>query len=81
MYCFECDDFPCESLNRLDRSHKEKYHMSMIKNLRDIKEHGIAAFIKREKEKWTCPICESIICCHNGICFICGYKLILNKTR
>ena len=46
--------------------------MSMIDNLEFIRENGIRRFLEKEEEKWKCPECGAVICCHNGICFGCG---------
>jgi hypothetical protein len=53
----------------------------MIENLNSIKEKGIQLFMENENEKWRCPDCGSLICCHNGICFNCGIDLLKNKRK
>ena len=70
-YCFECMDFPCENLEKLDKRYREKYDMSMIKNLEFIKENGIDLFLKQQEEKYKCPNCCGVICIHNKICYNC----------
>ena len=72
-YCYECIEFPCKHLQLLDKRYREKYDMSMIKNLEFIKENGIEKFLEEEYKKWKCPNCGGTICCHNGICFGCGF--------
>ncbi len=62
-YCFECSDFPCSIINRLDKRYKTRYGMSMIENLEKIKMGGIMKFIKEEKKKWIKH--DKIICVHN----------------
>ena len=73
-YCFSCDSFPCAVLNHLDNRYRTKYAMSMIDNLKNIRESGIRDFIKNEKERWACPECGGIICVHKENCISCGYK-------
>lgn len=73
-FCFSCESFPCERLKNLDKRYRTKYGMSMIDNLEKIKNDGIVLFIKNEKERWTCPECNEIICVHNPGCLSCGYK-------
>lgn len=51
-FCHECDQFPCERLERLDRRYREKYGMSEIENLKAIKKDGLKKFIESEKKKW-----------------------------
>jgi len=73
-YCFECTNFPCDRLNHLDTRYRIKYGMSMIDNLKDIKQIGIRNFMKQEMGRWTCPQCGEIICVHEKSCMICGYN-------
>ncbi len=76
-FCHECGDFPCRRLKGLDKRYRTKYHMSMIENLRFIKEQGMQRFLEKEEAKWRCPECGGTICCHNGLCLGCG----LDKLR
>ena len=79
-FCYECEKFPCSRLKDLDKRYRTRYHMSMIENLKFIKEHGIESFLEKEEEKWRCPECGEVICCHNGLCLNCDLdKLRKNK--
>ena len=69
-----CDEYPCKRLSQLDKRYRNKYGMSMIENLAAIKEHGIRAFVKTERERWTCPACDGTINVHRGKCAACGYE-------
>lgn len=80
-YCYECKDFPCQNLRKLDTRYRALFRMSMIENLQYIKETGIKQFLDREKERWKCPACGEIICCHNGICFNCGLELLKSRKK
>ncbi len=80
-FCFECQDFPCERLNDLDKRYRTKYHMSMIENLNAIKENGMQAFLLSQEEKWRCPTCGGTICCHNGLCFDCDLETFLQNPK
>ena len=71
-YCFECDTFPCKRLKQLDKRYREKYGMSMIENLENIKKNGIQNFVKKERKRWACPDCNGVICVHRGWCSDCG---------
>ena len=70
-YCYECNDFPCDYLEKLDKRYREKYDMSMIDNLISIKEKGMKKFLTQQKEKYTCPNCGGSVCVHNNICYGC----------
>ena len=78
-FCYDCKDFPCDKLNHLDKRYRTKYHMSMIENLKFIQTNGISQFLKQEEERWKCPDCGGVICCHNGICYSCGLEKLKNK--
>ena len=70
-YCFECTGFMCEKLKTLDKRYRDKYGMSMIKNLKYIQTNGIIQFLENEEERWACPTCGGVICVHNGKCYSC----------
>jgi hypothetical protein len=53
----------------------------MIDNLEFIKEEGIKTFLEQQADKWECPKCGGVICCHNGICFNCGLDKLREKKR
>ena len=55
--------------------------MSMIDNLKYIKENGIGLFLEKEEGNWKCAQCGGVICCHNGICFNCGLDRLKNKKK
>lgn len=70
-YCYECSDFPCEQLQKLDSKYRERYNMSMIENLEKIRDNGIDDFLNQQEKKYQCPECGGVICVHNGICYSC----------
>lgn len=63
-YCFDCEEFPCERIKRLDKRYRERYGMSEIENLKAIKEKGIDCFLKAENKKWVNE--EGTMCVHDG---------------
>jgi hypothetical protein len=80
-FCYECADFPCKNLKGLDARYSSRYRMSMVENLRFIKEHGMEKFLKMQREKWKCPTCGGSICCHNGLCFNCDLEKLNGKKQ
>jgi hypothetical protein len=46
-----------------------------------MKEHGVEKWLEREAEKWRCPECGGVICCHNGICYSCGLEKLKSKKK
>jgi hypothetical protein len=71
-YCYECNSFPCEQLEKLDKRYRKFFRMSMIENLESIKKSGISHLLNKQRGLWRCPECSGVVCCHNGICFDCG---------
>lgn len=72
QFCFECDDFPCENLKHLDEHYRESFNMSMIENLKTIKDEGMDVFLRQQEERYKCPECGAVICVHDGTCYTCG---------
>lgn len=70
-YCYQCSDFPCKQLQKLDNNYRERFDKSMVENLAFIKENGMEPFLQKQEEKYTCPICGGVICVHNGTCYSC----------
>jgi len=80
-FCYDCVAFPCPRLKALDKRYRTSYHMSMIDNLKFIKDHGIERFLGNEAVKWRCPECGGVICCHNGLCLSCGLDKLLQHKK
>ena len=77
-FCYECPDFPCTHLEKLDGIYCKRYNMSMIKNLKDIKKHGMTKFLKGQQIEYRCSECGGILCVHNGKCYSCGKEMLTN---
>jgi hypothetical protein len=71
-YCFDCANYPCRRLSQLDKRYRTKYRMSMLQNLAAIQKHGIRAFVRSERERWTCTACGGTVDVHHGRCSVCG---------
>jgi hypothetical protein len=71
-FCFECAQFPCARLRRLDKRYRTNYGMSMIENLENIRKLGLNEFVAREKSRWKCSECGGVICVHKKNCVYCG---------
>ncbi len=80
-FCYECEDFPCKRLKSLDKRYSTKYHMSMIENLKAIKENGMESFLEEQNSKWACPDCGEMICCHIGLCLNCKLDTLIQNRR
>ncbi len=80
-YCYECMDFPCERLQHIDKRYRTFFRMSMIENLQCISKSGMKKFLNEQERKWKCPKCGGVICCHNGICFVCSLDELKTKKN
>ncbi len=69
--CYDCSKFPCVKLKHIDKRYRIKYDTGLIRNLLTIKETGMAAFLKNEVMKWTCPGCGATLCVHKSYCLQC----------
>jgi ribosomal protein S27AE len=78
--CSECPEMPCRRLKLLDKRYREKYGMSEIENLENIRKWGMAKFIRQEKMRWTCPQCGAVICVHRDHCLKCNAPRVRKRT-
>lgn len=74
-YCFDCDEYPCKLIKRLERSYNERYQASLIENSRFVQAHGLEPFMEWQKEQFTCPKCGGIISIHDSECSECQEKI------
>ncbi len=70
-FCFECDQYPCKEINRMDTRYRKNYKMSVKKNLEAINNNCLADFAKDQYEEYYCPKCGGLISIHNKKCFKC----------
>jgi hypothetical protein len=71
--CFECEVMPCENLDRLDKRYRTRYNMSMVENLKELKNKGMNKFLASQRKKYKCPKCGGVVCVHDGKCYDCGF--------
>ena len=70
-FCFECDQYPCKQIDRIDKRYRDNDCMSMKANLDFIKQMGIERFIEEQYQQHRCPECGGLISVHNRKCFHC----------
>ena len=73
-YCDECPDYPCADVKEKEDRYTSQYPLyeSPARNLKDIREKGMAKFLEEQRERWTCGDCGGVVCVHTGICCGCG---------
>jgi hypothetical protein len=47
--------------------------MSMVENLRELKEKSVKQFLKSQEEKYEHPKCGDVISVHDGKCYACKH--------
>ena len=72
-YCFECPQYPCKPLKRLEKSYNSRYDASLMDNSRMVKDQGMTAFWEQQKAKYTCPECGGVLSIHDAKCSECQY--------
>ena len=73
-FCFECSEFPCGNLERLDERHRRGDGVSLIGNLLRIREIGARGWLIEQEELWKCPACGGEISVMDGECYDCRMK-------
>lgn len=80
-FCYECDEFPCQKLKRLDKKYIKRANTSMIANLKYIQQNGMEAFLESETNRWKCKNCGEIISIHNQLCMKCNTPVSLHQEK
>ncbi len=73
-FCNECKDFPCETITNF-RNDKHPHHSVIFKNLRAISDTGVEAWLKEEKQRWSCKTCGTRFYWYSKTCTNCGEEL------
>lgn len=80
-FCFECDQYPCKQINRMDNRYRSHYEMSVKDNLECINKMGIEAFAREQYKIYHCTECGGLISIHNRKCFNCDTITRLVEKR
>jgi hypothetical protein len=81
VFCFECDQYPCKQINRMDARYRKNYGMSVKDNLESIHQTGIEHFVDEQYQKHRCSRCGGLISIHNRKCFECDTVTRLIEKR
>jgi hypothetical protein len=74
-FCIECTDFPCQPLEGFKNDKQCPYHIEVYDNLKTIKEHGLAHWLKDMEKRWSCSQCGKAHDWFTPECPDCGNKL------
>ena len=72
--CYECADYPCKRIKALEKSYRTRYRASLLENSAFVRERGLDAFLRRQKERFTCPVCGGVISIHDAECSECQWR-------
>ena len=71
QWCFECNLFPCARIKSLDQRYRQNYDVNLMQNGLDAK-CDIDAFLRTQKERFTCKSCGGVIDQHHKKCSECS---------
>lgn len=74
-YCYACAEYPCKWIRSLEKSYVMRYEASLIENSELVRRAGLEVFMRRQKERYTCPACGGVISLHDAECSECKRKI------
>jgi hypothetical protein len=76
LFCYQCEQYPCERLLHLDQRYRLNYKHSPIDNLEEIKSEGTTAFLASIQNRYKCGECGGTISLHNQVCYDCQQSVL-----
>jgi predicted amidophosphoribosyltransferase len=73
-FCFECPDYPCEKLTAF-RNDDAPHHSAIFRNLGEIRDLGVEAWLEVQAARWSCPACGRRFGWYDETCEGCGAEL------
>lgn len=73
--CAECAKYPCEPMKGFIEAADWPYHIETPYNVALIKKDGKAAWMENQKERWSCPGCDTAQDWYAKKCASCGAEL------
>ena len=61
-------------IRNLEKSYNKRYAASLIENSLFVRDYGLAAFMRQQTGKYTCPTCGGIVSIHSRECSECRLK-------
>ncbi len=78
--CSECEDFPCDRLQKFKDCHVVNgisHHEFILEYVRDQREMGVEAWVKKQEELHTCPTCGTMTVWCEKYCRKCGKENLM----
>lgn len=73
-FCYRCDEYPCKSLLKFNNP-KYLHKCLAMKNLERIRDQGLEKWLDEQKDRWSCPECNTKYSYYADLCQKCGAKL------
>jgi len=73
--CFECNEFPCERLERFKHVHVVNgisHHEQVVEDLQYMKDFGVEKWVAEKREENRCMKCGSLILWHEKHTHTCS---------
>ena len=70
-WCFECVNFPCMRIKKLNARYKKNYDVDLILT-GEMARSDMNDFLEWEKRLFTCKACGGVSDQHHGVCIECG---------
>ncbi len=71
LWCFQCPKFPCSRIKDLNKRYMQNYDVDIVQNGIDAYKN-MPVFLKEQKERFTCKLCNGVIDQHHKKCTECG---------
>lgn len=79
-FCNQCKDYPCSQLQEFNSS-KYSHKYLAAKNLKSILDKGLKKWLEEQKDRWSCPKCNTKYSYYADLCPKCGVKLYNCKNE
>ncbi|MHC6202479.1 DUF3795 domain-containing protein [Breznakiellaceae bacterium SP9] len=70
-WCFECGQFPCLKIKRLNKRYGQNYGIDLVQNGLDARKDR-DSFLSEQRKQFICETCGGIIDRHHQKCSECG---------
>ena len=75
QYCYECNQFPCKLIKKLNNKYAKQYDVDLINNSISVRDDGFESFLKMDYRWWHHEKCGGILSMQEGFCSECQTKI------
>jgi hypothetical protein len=70
-FCSQCQEYPCDDLQKFQTA--MPHRLELWDNLEQIKSGGYEKWMRKTRQKYTCPQCQTINSAYDLKCRSCGH--------